>query len=85
MVTVNRVVVGTYPAAGPGTVPRIAVHGPGGNDRIAIAPKVATPVELYGDGGNDVLTGGPGNDVLAGAAGPTGASRGARAGHTGGC
>ena len=66
VVVLNRAVVGTYPLADFG---RIVVHGLGGNDRVTIGAKVTTPAELYGDGGNDALTGGAGPDVLVGGSG----------------
>jgi hypothetical protein len=67
VVTLNRAVVGTYPVAD--VTERIIVHGLGGNDRITINPKLTTPADLYGDAGNDVLTGGAGGDRLFGGGG----------------
>ncbi len=45
---------------------RIVIHGWGGADRIVVSPSVWKPVALYGDDGNDTLTGGQGNDLLVG-------------------
>jgi Ca2+-binding RTX toxin-like protein len=66
VVLLNRQVVGTYPLSG---VTRIEVHGLGGNDKVTVNPKVLVPADLYGDGGNDILTGGAGPDRLFGGGG----------------
>jgi uncharacterized delta-60 repeat protein len=64
VVTVNKVVVGTIPVDL--VLGRIIVHGLGGADKISISPKLAKPADLYGDAGNDALTGGAGSDRLFG-------------------
>src|SRR5258708_32709267 len=48
---------------------RIVVHGLSGNDKIAVSPKVTKSAWLFGDAGNDRLTGGGGNDLLVGGGG----------------
>jgi Ca2+-binding RTX toxin-like protein len=48
---------------------RIVVHGLAGNDRITVSPKVTIGSDIYGDAGNDTLTGGGGNDRLFGGSG----------------
>ena len=63
-VVVNRVPVGSFAVGG-----RIVVHGLGGNDRVTVGARVATGADLFGDAGNDALTGGAGADVLVGGAG----------------
>jgi Bacterial Ig-like domain (group 3)/FG-GAP-like repeat/RTX calcium-binding nonapeptide repeat (4 copies) len=63
-VTVNKVVLGTLPIAS--ITGKIVAHGLGGNDTISIAPKVAVPGWLFGEAGNDKLTGGAGDDLLVG-------------------
>jgi hypothetical protein len=64
IVRLNGAVAGTFPTAA--VTGRIVIHGLGGNDRITIAPKITIGADLYGDAGNDRLTGGSGNDVLVG-------------------
>jgi putative intracellular protease/amidase len=44
----------------------IKVFGGAGNDIIGVDPRVKLRVELYGEGGNDLLVGGSGRDVLIG-------------------
>jgi Bacterial Ig-like domain (group 3)/FG-GAP-like repeat/RTX calcium-binding nonapeptide repeat (4 copies) len=63
-VTMNKVVLGTLPIAS--ITGKIVAHGLGGNDTITIAPKLTVPAWLFGEAGNDKLTGGAGNDVLVG-------------------
>jgi hypothetical protein len=53
----------TCPAAGVGS---IRVNAADGNDRIAIAPSVTVPTELFGRAGDDFLSGGSGGDRLDG-------------------
>jgi hypothetical protein len=60
----NGAVAGTFPAAA--VTGRIVVHGLGGNDRISVSPRVTIGADLYGDAGNDGLTGGGGDDRLFG-------------------
>jgi Ca2+-binding RTX toxin-like protein len=69
VVVLNRLTVGTYPLTGPTAVSRIVVHGLAGNDRIKVSPKLVVPADVYGDTGNDVLTGGTGPDRLFGGGG----------------
>ena len=45
---------------------RIVALGRAGNDTITVDAKLNRPAELYGDAGNDVLTGGPAGDILVG-------------------
>jgi hypothetical protein len=67
VVTMNKTVLGTFPLSA--VTGRIVVHALGGNDRVTISPKVSVGADLYGDAGNDVLTGGAGADVLMGGLG----------------
>jgi uncharacterized delta-60 repeat protein len=48
---------------------RIIAHGGGGDDDISVSNSIDTPFWLYGDEGNDRLSGGAGHDVLFGGAG----------------
>jgi Ca2+-binding RTX toxin-like protein len=45
---------------------RIIVHGLAGADRITMSARVTTGADLYGEDGNDRLTGGGGPDLLVG-------------------
>jgi hypothetical protein len=63
-VIVNDRVLGTFTPTS-----RIVVHGLAGNDVIRVSREVCLSAWLYGDDGNDILTGGGGNDVLLGGAG----------------
>jgi hypothetical protein len=67
VVRLGRAILGSFPVAG--VTGRVVVHGLRGNDRIRVSPRVTVGVDLYGDAGNDVLTGGAGNDLLVGGAG----------------
>lgn len=67
VVRLNGAVAGTFPVAA--VTGRIVVHGLAGNDRITVSPKVTIGSDIYGDAGNDVLTGGGGNDRLYGGSG----------------
>jgi Ca2+-binding RTX toxin-like protein len=67
VVTMNKNIVGTYPTSG--VTGRVIVYGLSGADTITVNAKVATPAELHGGDGNDILTGGAGNDLLFGDAG----------------
>ena len=71
-VVVNKSTVGTYLLT---DVSHIAVRGLDGNDKITVNAKLAIPADLYGDGGNDALTGGAGADLLVGGAGKRQADR----------
>jgi hypothetical protein len=64
VVTVNRAVVGSFPVSD--ITGKIIVHGLSGNDTIAVSPKVTRPAWLFGEGGNDKLTGGGGSNLLVG-------------------
>jgi cyclophilin family peptidyl-prolyl cis-trans isomerase len=48
---------------------RIIVHGLAGKDSLGVSSNVALPAWLYGDAGNDSLSGGGGPNVLLGGAG----------------
>ena len=63
-VTINAVLVGSFAPTG-----RIVVFGQAGNDNASISSSITRAAWLYGDDGNDTLTGGGGNDVLIGGAG----------------
>jgi Ca2+-binding RTX toxin-like protein len=67
-VTMNRVSKGTF---GSSTQPisRIIAHGNAGNDAITVSASVTTPAWLYGDDGNDNLSGGAGATYLFGGTG----------------
>ena len=52
-----------------GLTGRVVVHGLGGSDRLIVSPKVLILTDLYGDEGNDALTGGQGDDHLFGGGG----------------
>jgi len=54
---------GTYDIS---NVTRIIVHGYSKNDTICMSAKLAKSAWLYGDAGNDTITGGGGNDYLFG-------------------
>jgi cyclophilin family peptidyl-prolyl cis-trans isomerase len=63
-VTVASVSVGDFAPTG-----RIIVFGRAGNDTITVHPDITTVTELFGEAGNDTLTGGGGDDILIGGAG----------------
>src|SRR5262245_46328565 len=50
-------------------VDKIDVRGGSGNDTISISSSITAPAYVYGDIGNDTITGGGGNDTLDGWAG----------------
>jgi Ca2+-binding RTX toxin-like protein len=64
IVTLNKAVVGSFPAAS--VTGKIVVHGLSGNDTITVSPKVTKPAWLFGEAGNDKLSGGGGNNLLVG-------------------
>jgi Ca2+-binding RTX toxin-like protein len=47
----------------------IRVMAGDGDDSVTVGAAVTVRAELYGDGGNDILTGGSGNDLISGGAG----------------
>ncbi len=59
-VTVNGTAYGPYTPTG-----HVVAFGQGGDDDLS-AGNVPLNAWLYGDGGNDMLTGGPGDDILLG-------------------
>jgi Ca2+-binding RTX toxin-like protein len=63
-VTINAVSAGAFAPTG-----RIVVFGQAGNDGVTMASTITRHAWLYGDDGNDTLTGGGGNDVLVGGVG----------------
>jgi Ca2+-binding RTX toxin-like protein len=63
-VTINAVSVGSFVPTG-----RIVVFGQAGHDAISISRAITLDAWLYGNDGNDTLSGGGGNDILTGAAG----------------
>jgi Ca2+-binding RTX toxin-like protein len=48
------------------SVKRITVHARGGHDTVLGRPNLTKPMAVYGEAGNDTLTGGSGNDSLFG-------------------
>ena len=48
---------------------RIIIYGRAGNDRVRVVGNTNVPVEVYGEAGNDDITGGPAGDILVGGAG----------------
>jgi hypothetical protein len=64
IVTLNKAVAGTFPAAS--VTGKIVVHGLSGNDTIGVSTKLTKPAWLFGEAGNDKLTGGGGNNLLVG-------------------
>jgi Ca2+-binding RTX toxin-like protein len=60
-VRLNGVLTGTFAPE-----VRLDLYGGAGDDDIAVAGGIPTPVRLYGEGGNDRLRGGDGDDVLIG-------------------
>ncbi|HEX3152009.1 MAG TPA: Ig-like domain repeat protein [Gemmataceae bacterium] len=65
VVKLGKATLGTYTVA---VGKRVVVHGLGGNDKITVNAKLTTGVDMYGDAGNDSLTGGAGDDRLFGGA-----------------
>jgi Bacterial Ig-like domain (group 3)/RTX calcium-binding nonapeptide repeat (4 copies) len=63
VVKLGKATLGTFTVA---TGKRIVVHGLGGNDKITVNAKLTTGVDLYGEAGNDSLTGGAVDDRLFG-------------------
>jgi hypothetical protein len=64
VVTVNGTAVGN-PTPRKGLY-RIVVNAGGGDDIVRINSKVATPAEIHGEAGNDLLVGSRGKDLLIG-------------------
>ncbi len=60
-VVINRQRFGPFDPTG-----RIVVHGQAGNDKISVDSPTCLSAFLYGQAGNDTLTGGCGDDVLVG-------------------
>src|SRR4051812_1457676 len=50
----------------PAAASSIVIHGARGNDVIAIDPSVTLPSKIYGDAGEDTITGGSGPDRIIG-------------------
>lgn len=65
--TVNR--NGTASTLSGKDVSKISLDGSDGDDVITLDSSVLVPAYLYGNNGNDKITGGAGNDTLAGGAG----------------
>ncbi len=65
-VTINGVNQGTFTAPTATPFARIEVHGLAGDDTITVSSKITLPGWLYGEDGNDNLTGGAGSSVLLG-------------------
>jgi Ca2+-binding RTX toxin-like protein len=63
-VSINGVSYGTFAPTG-----KVKVSAGAGNDVVTVDQGVTLPAELYGEGGNDTLTGGSGNDLLDGGTG----------------
>jgi Ca2+-binding RTX toxin-like protein len=63
-VTINSVSAGAFAPTG-----RIIVFSLAGNDNVSLAATITRSAWLYGDDGNDTLTGGGGNDRLFAGAG----------------
>jgi uncharacterized delta-60 repeat protein len=45
---------------------RVVIHALGGNDKVTLNAKLTKGADLYGEAGNDALTGGAGPDLLVG-------------------
>jgi Bacterial Ig-like domain (group 3)/Putative Ig domain len=60
----NNVLLATIPTAS--VTGKIVVHGLSGNDTITLAAKITKSARLFGEAGNDKLTGAAGNDLLVG-------------------
>ena len=74
-VTINGAAAGSF---SPAQVPAgIRIDGDRGNDTITVGTGVTLPVEIRGDKGNDLVTGGSGNDSIDGGAGRDSCSGGA--------
>lgn len=56
--------LGTFKPTG-----HLIAYGLGGNDQIGVDPRLKLPAILFGDRGNDSLSGGSGNDILVGGPG----------------
>jgi Ca2+-binding RTX toxin-like protein len=56
--------IGVFPATR-----RIVVFGRNGSDSIQVDKRITRMVEIYGEGGNDLIAGGGGNDIIVGGAG----------------
>jgi hypothetical protein len=60
----NGVLLATVPTGS--VTGKIVVHGLAGNDTITVNAKITQPTWLFGEAGNDKLTGGAGNDLMSG-------------------
>ena len=54
---------------GPGRVGNNEIHGGNGNDYIELGNDITVSVDLFGDGGNDYIQGGPNDDTIEGGGG----------------
>jgi Ca2+-binding RTX toxin-like protein len=64
VVSLNKAVVGNFLTTS--VTGFIEVHGLSGNDAISVSSKVHNQAWLFGEAGNDKLTGGGGNNLLVG-------------------
>ena len=66
VVTINGASAGTFD---PAKVKAIYSHGGSGNDTISVSADINPRIALFGEDGNDTLTGGGGSNFLRGGAG----------------
>jgi len=63
-VAIHSVILGSYKPTG-----HLICYGQAGNDVIVVTPRTTLPAWVFGDDGNDQITGGGGRNLLVGGAG----------------